>query len=170
MSREKNVARFLKYVNKTPTCWLWTGTFYTHLGKVTYGQSWLDGHRTSAHRVSYMLFVGPIPDGLDILHNCDVKACVNPEHIRPGTHQENIAEAFAKLPPGYFACENNGNARLNWDDIHAIRASRAAGSTQAAIAREYGVTESHISQILVGKKWPESKCPVHGTASSEVAA
>lgn len=116
----------------------------------------LNGIRTGAHRHAYMLWKGAIPDGLDVLHSCDVKQCVNPEHLRVGTHQENIREAFAKLPPGHFAGERNGHARLTWDDVRAIRA--AQGKTRAVeLARRYGVSDVHIRLIWRGVKWPESK-------------
>lgn len=163
MSRGCDHCRFHKYVAITTDCWLWTGTFYTQFGKPTYGQSWLRGRRTGAHRVSYELHVGPVPAELDILHSCDVKACVNPAHLRPGTHSENIREAFAKLPPGHFAGENGGNARLTWDDVHAIRAARAAGALQPDLARQYGVHQVHISHIVRGRRWLESTCPIHGS-------
>lgn len=173
-SRGCNHCRFHKHVAimTTTTCWLWTSTFYSQFGKPTYGQSWLHGRRTGAHRVSYELHVGPVPDGLDVLHSCDIKACVNPAHLRPGTHGENIREAFAKLPPGHFAGENGGNARLTWDDVHAIRTARAAGALQPALARQYGVHQVHISHIVRGKRWLESTCPAHGslTAAAESAA
>jgi hypothetical protein len=163
--------RFHKYVTVTPTDWIWTGTFYTQFGQPTYGQTWLDGTRMGAHRASYILHVGPVPDGLDILHSCDAtKACVNWNHLRPGTHQENIREAFDKLPPDKFSGENNGRARLNWDIAHAIRAAVASGETQASQGIVYGVAAAHISQIIRGLKWPESRCPIHGAVSAEVAA
>jgi hypothetical protein len=164
MSAIRDHRRFHKYVEITPTCWLWTGTFYTQFGGNTYGQIWLKDRRVSAHRASYVLHVGPIPDGLDILHSCDVKACVNPAHLRPGTHQENIAEAFAKLPPDKFSGENNGHSRLNWDIAHAIRAAVAAGASQKSQADLYGVVPVNVSLIIAGKRWPESKCPVHSVS------
>lgn len=159
--------RFMRYVRVTDTCWLWTGSSYTQFGARTYGQFYLAGRRTSAHRASYILHRGAIPDGLDILHSCDVKACVNPDHLRPGTHQENIREAFDKLPAGHFAGENNGRARLTWDDVHAIR---SIGGRTIDLARRYGVLPQQISNIKHGRKWPESSCPVHGAEKAEVAA
>lgn len=168
MSRTCPHCRLHKYVRITPTCWIWTGTFYTQSGKRTYGQVILEGRRMGAHRASYLLHVGPVPDGLDVLHSCDVKACVNPAHLRPGTHGENIREAFAKLPDDHFSGERNGHARLTWDQVHAIRAERKAGASQTELGRKYGVHQVQISQIVRGKRWPESKCPVHRRV--EVAA
>lgn len=170
MTADRDHRRFHKYVQITPTCWLWIGTFYTQFGKHTYGQIWLKDRRIGAHRASYILHVGPVPDGLDILHSCDVKACVNPAHLRPGTHAENIREAFAKLPADHFSGENAGNARLTWNIVHSIRTAVAAGASQKSQADLYGVVPVQISNIIRGKRWPESKCPIHGTVAAERAA
>lgn len=171
MSRGCDHCRLHKYVviMATTSCWLWTGTFYSQFGKPTYGQFWLDGRRIGAHRASYELHVGPVPASLDVLHSCDIKACVNPAHLRPGTHAENIQEAFAKLPPGYFGGENNGRAKLDWDRVHAIRAAVARGVSYASLSRQYGVSAPQIRGIALDLKWPESTCPVHGALVEAVA-
>lgn len=158
--------RFLKYVQITPTCWLWTGTFYTQFGKPTYGQFWFNGRRMGAHVVSYLMHAGPIPTGLDCMHSCDTKACVNPAHLSPGTRTQNLLDFFA-AHPGVCAGENNGRARLTWDDVHAIRAALKNGAKQPELARIYGVHQVQISHIARGTRWPESSCALH---SAEAAA
>jgi hypothetical protein len=157
MSRGCDHCRFHKYVviMKTTDCWLWTGTFYTQFRRPTYGQAWLHGQRMGAHRMSYLLHVGPVPDDLDILHSCDIKACVNPAHLRPGTHAENIQEAFAKLPVGHFAGERNGRARLNWSQVHEIRHRIARGERYVDLAPIFGVSPTQIGQIARNKRWIE---------------
>ena len=77
--------RFWKKVDKAFGCWLWTGSVH----KSGYGQFRYMGKTQPAHRVSYELFVGPIPEGLDVLHSCDERRCVNPAHLRPGTDLDN---------------------------------------------------------------------------------
>lgn len=161
--------RFHKYVVITPDCWLWKGSFSTHFGKATYGQMMVAGERMGAHRASYILHVGPVPDGLDVLHSCDVKACVNPAHLRPGTHTENIREAFAKLPADYFKGENASHKTLTWEQVHAIRAAAANGARPTDLARKYGVAQPNISAIVHGRRWDERYCPVHGVSAAEVA-
>jgi len=70
-------------------CWVWTGQVYRN----GYGGIKVFGKMTATHRFSYELHKGPIPDGMHVLHSCDVKRCINPEHLRLGTHAENMREA-----------------------------------------------------------------------------
>lgn len=79
-------ARFFAKVNKTDTCWLWTG----HVSVHGYGKFWADGLNLGAHRWSYQYHVGPIPEGLHLDHLCRVRNCVNPAHLEPVTCQENL--------------------------------------------------------------------------------
>lgn len=70
-------------------CWLWFGTFSPE----GYGRFYMHGRIQESHRASYQLFVGEIPDGLEIDHLCRVPACVNPSHLEPVTHLENMRRA-----------------------------------------------------------------------------
>ena len=73
-------------------CWLWAKAVNTN----GYGYKWHKGKLHHAHRVSWELNRGPIPDGLFVLHRCDVKLCVNPEHLFLGTQTDNMRDAMAK--------------------------------------------------------------------------
>lgn len=172
--------RFWRRVNKDgPTntrrpelgpCWLWTGSHGEDKhGQPTYGQIMVASKRMGAHRFSFLLHGGTVPDGLEIMHACDTKLCCRPSHLSAGTRSQNLLDGFAApANQGVCAGENNGRARLTWTDVHAIRAARAAGATQPDLARRYGVSQVQIHHIERGKRWPESKCPVH--ASVEAAA
>lgn len=147
-------------------CWLWTGAMYSYRGQETYGQFWFAGRRITAHRASYLIHKGPVDPALDVMHSCNVKACVNPEHLSQGTRSQNLRDAF-RDNPGVCAGENNGRARLNWDIVHAIR---SGGERTGVLARRYGVSAQQITNVKAGRKWPESSCPIHGAARAESAA
>ena len=78
--------RFLKYVNFTDSCWLWTGSL-NHKG---YGQWKYKGKTHRAHIIAFQLFGGVIPEGLELDHLCRVHPCVRPAHLEAVTHLENI--------------------------------------------------------------------------------
>jgi hypothetical protein len=84
--------RFTRRIERVPfsTCWYWNGATYSK----GYGQLWRDGQRISAHRLSFELFVGQIPPGLEINHLCETPCCVNPAHLEAVTHRENLAYSY----------------------------------------------------------------------------
>lgn len=80
-------------------CWIWLGSI-TNAG---YGQMRHGTKMVSVHRTSYEVFKGKVPDGLDIMHTCDVKRCANPEHLEPGTKTQNMVDAYER---GRFTNKN----------------------------------------------------------------
>jgi hypothetical protein len=95
------IERFWDKVQKTESCWLWTA----YLKRNGYGQFFpRRGHPVYAHRYSYELARGAIPDGLLVLHACDNPRCVNPNHLSLGTQKENLADMRRKgRHPGTWA-------------------------------------------------------------------
>lgn len=84
---ERFWARVDKSLGQGPQgeCWQWLDT-----ERFGYGQVDIDGKRQMAHRYSYELVIGPVPAGLFLRHKCDNPICVNPDHLTPGTHQQNM--------------------------------------------------------------------------------
>lgn len=83
-------------VNEATGCWEWSGA----RDRGGYGRFTFRGRLHAAHRVAYELFVGPIPEGLDIDHLCRVRNCVNTEHLEPVTTRENIVRGLAPALAG----------------------------------------------------------------------
>ena len=138
-------------------CWNWT--------RVTngdgYGQLRVSGRMVYAHRLAYELGVGPIPDGLHILHSCDNPRCINPAHLSPGTRSRNMKECSergrASIPKSIKHGEDNGAAKLREVDVRSIRRLLNKGVTQRSIAARFGVSQGAISDIKLGKKWGSVK-------------
>jgi hypothetical protein len=80
------IEAFTDKISVTDDCWEWTGT----KERMGYGQMRYQRRMAMAHRVAYMLFVGPIPEGMELDHLCRNRGCVNPDHLEPVDHRTNI--------------------------------------------------------------------------------
>jgi len=129
-------------------CWLWNAS----LNKTGYGQlnSGGRGRPLLAHRVSWELKHGPIPEGMCALHKCDTPACCNPDHLFLGTKAENMADMIAKGRAKHPRGRETHNARLTESDVRAIR---AATDSNLAVATRFGVHPTHVCQIKKRRKW-----------------
>lgn len=126
--------RFFAMVNKTETCWLWTGATLTGYGRFKVGGGDL---MTLAHRYAYTLMVGPIPEGLTIDHLCRVTNCVNPDHLEPVTMAENTARKprVIRCPQGHEYDEANTYYRRPRSDGLPPNKRCRACNRQAVAAR-----------------------------------
>lgn len=140
--------RFLKYVKKTDACWLWTGN-KSHNG---YGQIEINGKCCRAHRVSYQLYRGETPNNLQVCHSCDIKSCVNPEHLFLGTAKENIKD---KVTKNRQAKGNNvAGSKLNSQQVLEIRNKYIPFQyTTSMLAEEYGISRATVHRIAMKKIW-----------------
>ena len=143
--------RFWSYVSKgaADMCWLWTRPG----NKDGYGKFQILDKTKIAHRVSWELTNGPIPDGLQVLHKCDVPACVNPAHLWLGTQLDNMRDKHTKGRAVYARGEQSGTARLTEQNVYEVFSLRRAGWKQKQIADLYGVKQQCISRILSKKRW-----------------
>lgn len=93
MSQHLNASdRFFQKVDKSGECWLWVGALNTK----GYGSFSFKGRRLGAHRFSYKLHKGEIPEGMFVCHSCDVPNCVNPDHLWLGDNSDNMRDMVAK--------------------------------------------------------------------------
>lgn len=131
-------------------CWLWTSAT---TGR--YGLFWVGGLKRNelAHRLAYMLFVGPIPNGLYVCHTCDNGHCVNPAHLFLGTAEDNNRDREAKGRSAPQDGEHNPRAKLTREAVDQIRQLRAVGMLQKEIAARFGVGREAISKVLRGERW-----------------
>lgn len=136
--------RFFASFDKTDRCWLWK----RGMNKAGYGRFYINWRMELAHRVSYELHLGPIPDGMCVLHRCDVRSCVNPAHLFLGTQTVNHADMCAKgrEPRG----ESHRNSKLMESDVRAIRMAEGRHSD---IAASYGISKGLVSQIKRNIIW-----------------
>ena len=140
-------SRFWAKVDKSGECWTWTGS----ISSTGYGMFY-DGQPYSTHRYSWAIHFGPIPRGLCVLHRCDNRPCVRPDHLWLGTKRENsrdmVRKGRAHMPD--VAGERHPESKLTEADVRAIRASAEQGIVLAA---HYGVTPSLISAVRRRKAW-----------------
>jgi hypothetical protein len=142
-------------VDKVAECWEWQA----QRSRDGYGKLQLRGKKHLAHRLSFEVHCGPIPDGINVCHRCDNPCCINPSHLFLGTQADNIADKFAKgrgVTPRLFGADHS-QAKLTEADVLAIRASSAS---QSQMAKAFGVSKSTIGSIRTGKTWAKPAQPV----------
>jgi hypothetical protein len=123
-------------------CWIWK----LKPDNWGYGMSYhADGKQDKAHRVSYAAFVDEIPKGKSVLHSCDVRNCVNYDHLRVGTAKDNMQDAKER---GRL---HGARKKLTEEQKKQMRILKANGATKSEIAAEFGV-----SQRVVQVYWKDS--------------
>lgn len=133
-------------------CWIFNGATFSD----GYGGVYFQGRTQRAHRVSYQLFRGPIPKGILVCHTCDVRRCLNPDHLFLGTHKDNSQDCLKKGRRADVGAqgEGHGHSKLTENQVKDIREKISSGElTQYRAARIYGVDSSLIHGIVHRKYW-----------------
>lgn len=132
-------------------CWEWTA--YKDIRG--YGHISSEGRVLRAHRVSWELHYGEIPEGLCVCHHCDNTSCVNPRHLFLGTRVDNMVDMVRKGRSAHpeNRGENNPGAKLTKKQVEEIRRKCAEGKTQRNLAEEFNVTFLSVSRIVNYKDW-----------------
>ncbi len=148
----KTEQRFWAKVKKGPRCWEWIGALTNNNKGMGYGRIASNGKYHLAHRLSYEMKYGPIPDGLCVCHTCDNRKCVRPGHLFLGTYKDNMVDCCAKgrLAKGSKA----GKAKLTEQQVTVIRKDKRL---YKEIAKEYKVDRSIISKIKTRKIWKHGR-------------
>lgn len=161
LQNESVQRRFWEKVHKRgpDECWEWK----TRSGRRDYGCFSINGKPQRAHRVSWIMHFGEIPEGLFVCHSCDNPPCINPRHLWLGTAQDNVVDMVRK-GRGYSPIsqgvkirkakgEAHGSAKLNNEKVLEIRRRLNAGERDERLGLEFGVGRTAIRYIRTGRRW-----------------
>lgn len=132
-------------------CWIWTAS----RKPMGYGHMRLRNKDYNAHRVSYEIANGPIPAGMSVMHTCDVTCCVNPAHLKLGTHQANMTDCKEKRRHSHG--ERSNRNKLTEEQVRQIKRDHRfvhrTNNNTKELAEKYGVTAGTIGRIIYRDGW-----------------
>lgn len=149
---KQRIMKFITIPNENG-CMIWTGRKH----KSGYGQIKIINKMYLAHRLSYKLFNGEITDNLCVLHKCDNRICVAPNHLFLGTKSDNMLDMYNKNRHLDQKLENNGNAKLTSFDVIIIRLALLCGYAAKFLSKNYSVNSSMIYHIKNKRNWNNIK-------------
>jgi hypothetical protein len=138
--RQAMPEHFRSMIEQSDGCWLWSGS----KDRDGYGTYHVSRVTQKAHRVSWELSFGAVPDGLCVLHKCDNPCCVRPDHLFLGTQADNVKDMNQKG-------RSSGNVQIPDEIVRQIKAMRAStGATFAKIGATFGISGSQACRICGG--------------------
>lgn len=131
-------------------CWYWIGS----VDALGYGRFLALGENR-AHRASYRLFKGDIPNGKFVMHTCDTRCCVNPDHLILGTQADNVKDMVQKgrNRTVKLCGERNPMSKLTAENVAEIRRRVAHGEKQKSMCAIFNVSPMTISRVVRGELW-----------------
>lgn len=144
----RELDRFWSKVRKSETgCWEWLAA----KSSKGYGSFMNDSGSRMAHRYSYLIHNGDLPDGLFVCHSCDNPGCVRPDHLELGDQFKNMGDASSRRRIAMG--ERQGLSKLTERDVEIIARLRQEGMSCYKLARVFGVAANTISRIFTGDHW-----------------
>lgn len=133
-------------IREPDSCWLWNASTSTG----GYGMFKFRIRLEATHRISWLLAHGEVPpDGLFVLHKCDNRRCVNPNHLFLGTHTDNMRDMFAKGRDNHPTGESHGGCKLSDAQVAEIRELYLKGNvTHRQLGLRFNVAHSQIGFIV----------------------
>ena len=116
----------------------------------------IDGKAYRANRHAWKEAYGKIPDGLHVLHKCDVRRCINPEHLFLGTNADNVQDRVLKNRSYRPKGELNIKAKLSSKEVSEIRSFPRFYGYRKILSSQYGISAATIADIISGKTWKEA--------------
>lgn len=133
-----------------------------------YGSISVSGKSTRTHRLAYEIAIGPIPDGLWVLHKCDNPSCFRPVHLFLGTARDNTLDCVQKGRKNAPFGERHSKAKLTDEDARLIRTLYAKGLPERMLAESCGVTRQCVREVVTGRSWKH--IPNHFSSAADMGA
>lgn len=149
--------------NDPEDCWEWMGEIIGSRDS-SRGEFWMGGKKHSSSRAAWILAVGPIPDGLWVLHTCDNGRCCNPAHLYLGTAKDNVRDMMERgrarmglhMRNNPRCGEQSSRAILTEVVVQELRAARLTGKSYEQLGREFGISKATVCQVVTGTTWIET--------------
>lgn len=141
---------FNKHVIRQEGCWDWNGGLSRGYACMVFGEQY---KFTGAHRISWRIHYGEIPEKLLVLHKCDNKCCTNPEHLFLGTHKDNVQDMISKGRNKVPFGSDHANSKLTVEKVLEIKKLLKIGVTMKRISKDYNISNGAICAIKMNKTW-----------------